>query len=145
MTGQWAARAGLTQERADDFVIAINEIATNAVRYGSPVARLLLRAAEGGGAEAEIRDAGRWSPGARAAAAAGRRGGMGLPLAREICDAVEIRTGASGTTVILRISLPGRQATHPPGQRGYQTTFPPDRHITLKISPWPANCACGSR
>jgi anti-sigma regulatory factor (Ser/Thr protein kinase) len=45
MTAQWAAWADLQASRADDFVIAVNEIATNAVRYGSPQARLLLRTA----------------------------------------------------------------------------------------------------
>jgi len=39
-------RAGLPAARAEDFVIAVSEIA--AVRYGSPAARLLLRAAGGG-------------------------------------------------------------------------------------------------
>ena len=39
-------RAGLPAAWAEDFVIAVSEIAANAVRYGSPAARLLLR---GGG------------------------------------------------------------------------------------------------
>ena len=34
----WAARAGLRGQRAADFVIAVHEIATNAIRHGSPVA-----------------------------------------------------------------------------------------------------------
>jgi anti-sigma regulatory factor (Ser/Thr protein kinase) len=43
VTAQWATRAGLSAGRTDDFVIAVHEIAANAVRYGSPAARLLLR------------------------------------------------------------------------------------------------------
>jgi anti-sigma regulatory factor (Ser/Thr protein kinase) len=39
-TAEWADRAGLPPERADDFVIAVSEIATNAVRYGSPATGL---------------------------------------------------------------------------------------------------------
>jgi anti-sigma regulatory factor (Ser/Thr protein kinase) len=67
-------RAGLPAGRADDFVIAVSEIAANAVRYGSPAARLLLRVA-GGAAQAEVRDSGCWRPAAGAASADGRSGG----------------------------------------------------------------------
>jgi anti-sigma regulatory factor (Ser/Thr protein kinase) len=38
-------------------VIAVSEIAANAVRYGSQAARLLLQVA-GGAAQAEVRDSG---------------------------------------------------------------------------------------
>ena len=43
-------------------MIAVSEIAANAVRYGSPTARLLLQAA-GGAAQAEVRDRGAASGG----------------------------------------------------------------------------------
>ena len=105
MTAQWAARAGLRDSRADDFVIAVNEIATNAVRYGSPAARLLLRVTGEKMAEAEVRDVGRWQARTRTAPATAERGGMGLPLVRRVCDAVEIRAGDDGTTVTLRMRL----------------------------------------
>ena len=45
VTARWAVLAGLPEGRAEDFVNAVSEIAANAVRYGSPAARLLLRAA----------------------------------------------------------------------------------------------------
>ena len=106
VTAQWAERAALPPQRAGDFVIAVNEIATNAVRYGSPAARLLLRVTAPDMAEAEIRDDGYWPPGVRAVPAGVERGGMGITLARQVCDAVEIRTGGDGTTVILRMRLP---------------------------------------
>jgi serine/threonine-protein kinase RsbW len=104
VTAQWATRAGLSAGRTDDFVIAVHEIAANAVRYGSPAARLLLRMT-GGAAAAEIHDNGRWQPSAQTAPAAGRSGGMGLPLVRLVCDEVKIRAGNDGTTVLLRMSL----------------------------------------
>jgi anti-sigma regulatory factor (Ser/Thr protein kinase) len=107
VTAAWAARAGLAPDGADDFVIAVHEIAVNAVRYGSPAARLLLRVAGRTVAEAEIRDSGRWRPAPAAAPADGRPGGRGLALARRICDEVEIQTSRGGTTVRLRMSLPG--------------------------------------
>jgi anti-sigma regulatory factor (Ser/Thr protein kinase) len=106
LTAQWAAGARLSPERAEDFVIAVNEIATNAVRYGSPAAWLVLRVTRQNMAEAEVRDEGRWPPGSTAAPSGEQRGGMGLPLARRICDAVQIRAGRDGTAVLLRIRLP---------------------------------------
>jgi anti-sigma regulatory factor (Ser/Thr protein kinase) len=114
VTAAWAARAGLPAARAEDFVIAVHEVAANAVRHGSPAARLLLRVADGA-ATAEIRDSGRWRPAAGTASA----GGQGLALARLVCDEVEIRAGDSGTTVILRMNLPPlRLAPGGPGGPG---------------------------
>jgi anti-sigma regulatory factor (Ser/Thr protein kinase) len=56
-------------------------------------------------AEAEIRDSGSWLADRRAGLADAEHGGMGLPLVRTVCDAVEIRVGRDGTAVILRIDL----------------------------------------
>ena len=109
VTARWAAQAGLPPERAEDFVIAVNEIATNAVRYGSPMAWLVLRITRENMAEAEIRDEGRWPPGSMTAPAGEEHGGMGLGLVRRACDAVEIRAGDNGTTVILRMRLHARR------------------------------------
>lgn len=100
-TAGWLARAGLSQERTGDFVLAVNEIATNAVRHGSPKASLQLRL-DGSAVVAEIGDSGHWPPGPTPT---GEPGGMGLALARQVCDTVDIRTGNDGTTVILRMSL----------------------------------------
>jgi anti-sigma regulatory factor (Ser/Thr protein kinase) len=87
-------------------VLAVNEIATNAVLYGSPVAQLQLRVDGQAMAVAEVRDSGHWQPGPGPPPPG--RGGRGLPLARLVCDEVEIRCGRSGTVVILRMSLPER-------------------------------------
>jgi serine/threonine-protein kinase RsbW len=104
-TARWSRRAAMPPERAADFVIAVNEVATNAVRHGSPDAWLVLRITPGHVAEAEIRDSGSWPADRRASRADAEHGGMGLPLVRKVCDAVEIRTGRDGTAVILRIDL----------------------------------------
>ena len=103
VTAQWATRVGLSASRTDDFVIAVHEIAANAVRHGSPAARLLLRVTSGSVA-AEIHDDGCWPQSTAAIPAARRSGGMGLALARLVCDEVEIHTGNGGTTVLLRMS-----------------------------------------
>ena len=106
-TVTWASRAGMSAEAADDFVIAVNEIATNAVRHGSPKASLRLWVTEGAGL-AEIRDNGQW-PAAMAATALPRRpaeqGGMGLEVARLVCDGLQIKATAEGTSVLLRMTI----------------------------------------
>lgn len=106
VTARWAAVAGLPAGRAMDFVIAVHEIAANAVLHGSAAARLALRIATGNTVEAVVRDEGRWWPPA-AETGGGEHGGMGLPLARKVCDAVVIQAGNCGTTVILRMRLSG--------------------------------------
>ena len=100
----WAGRAGLPDQRAADFVIAVHEIATNAIRHGSPVARLALQIA-GTTAQAEIRDSGRWRLEPPAAAAPAGLG-MGLYVARRVCDQVTIHRGVTGSTVTLQMKLP---------------------------------------
>jgi len=106
-TVTWATRAGMSAEAADDFVIAVNEIATNAVRHGSPQASLHLSIAGGAGI-AEIRDSGHWAA-RRAPAPPPRRpaeqGGMGLEVARLVCDGVQIKATAAGTAVLLRMTI----------------------------------------
>jgi serine/threonine-protein kinase RsbW len=114
VTAQWAVRAGLPQDRAENFVIAVNEVATNAVRYGSPTARLVLRITGENMTEAEVRDEGRWPPGSLPPAAGEVDGRMGLALVRRVCDAVEIRTADDGTTVILRMRLHARRSAAGP-------------------------------
>ena len=106
-TVSWATRAGMSAEAADDFVIAVNEIATNAVRHGSPRACLRLSIAAGAGI-AEIRDTGCWAAAAAPAPLARRpaeRGGMGLEVARLVCDGVQIKATSAGTAVLLRMTI----------------------------------------
>jgi anti-sigma regulatory factor (Ser/Thr protein kinase) len=124
VTAAWAARAGLPPDWADDFVIAVHEIAVNAIRYGSPTARLLLRVIGGTVAEAEIRDSGRWPPAAAAAPDGGWPGRMGLALARRVCGDVEIQAGRGGTTVRLRMRLSG---TARPSAMRCRSRFPARR------------------
>ncbi len=107
LTVTWAIRAGMSAETADDFVIAVNEIATNAVRHGSPQASLRLWVSDGA-AVAEIRDSGHWTA-AMAPTPPLRRqaeqGGMGLEVARLVCDGLQIKATSAGTFVLLRMTL----------------------------------------
>jgi anti-sigma regulatory factor (Ser/Thr protein kinase) len=106
-TEGWAWRAGISAAGITDFVIAVNEIAANAVRHGSPQAVLWLQVAVDA-VTAEVRDNGRWQLGVPrmpedGAPAAG--GGMGLTIARRVCDDIHITTGWGGTAVVLRMAL----------------------------------------
>jgi anti-sigma regulatory factor (Ser/Thr protein kinase) len=111
---EWAVQAGLRGRRAGDFLIAVNQVASNAVWRGSPTARLKLQVAGGAVALAEVRDSGRPPPGPPTAPAPGGLA-MGLQVARRICDEVTIRHSPKGSTVTLCMSLPGPHGARPPG------------------------------
>jgi anti-sigma regulatory factor (Ser/Thr protein kinase) len=104
---EWAASAGLRRERVADLVLAVSELATNAVRHGegggtlrlwTRPGRIVCQVHDGGG---EIRDplAGRRVPTFEAA------GGLGLWTVNQLCDLVEVRTGEAGTTVRIHATL----------------------------------------
>ncbi|MEV0408010.1 ATP-binding protein [Actinoallomurus sp. NPDC050550] len=105
-----ARRYKVNEGLVGDLVIAVNEIATNAVRHGSPHAELSMWT-EDGSVIAEIHDSGTWTP---ADAPGGTppppeaEGGMGIWVARQICSAVNIRTGINGTVVRLELSPTAR-------------------------------------
>ncbi|WP_422754744.1 ATP-binding protein [Micromonospora sp. WMMD708] len=97
-----AHAAGLAGQRLDDFVLAVNELITNAVRHGGGRGwlRLWRRTGElvcevsdhgSGISEQRLDDRSRPAP--------DTAGGWGLWLARELSDAMEVESGAAGTTV----------------------------------------------
>ncbi|MGK5443281.1 ATP-binding protein [Micromonospora sp. URMC 105] len=97
-----AHAAGLDGQRLDDFVLAVNELITNAVRHGGGQGWLRLwRAADE--LVCEVSDHGRGISaqrlGDRSRPAPDTAGGWGLWLARELSDAMEVETSPAGTTV----------------------------------------------
>jgi anti-sigma regulatory factor (Ser/Thr protein kinase) len=101
-----ARNAGLAAERAGDLVLAVNEVATNSIRYGG--GRGVLRVWEGGGAlVCDIADTGRIADplAGRHRPAGGQSGGHGLWLCNQVCDLVQLRTFASGSVVRLHMRL----------------------------------------
>jgi serine/threonine-protein kinase RsbW len=103
-----ARKAGLGEDHVGDFVVAVNEVATNAVRYGSADADLRLWV-DGGEVVAEVCDQGDWhpkEPPGKTAPGPDSEGGMGLWVTRLICSAVHITTGRGGTVVRLHMALP---------------------------------------
>jgi anti-sigma regulatory factor (Ser/Thr protein kinase) len=92
----------------DDFLLAVDEMASNAARHGHPPAGLRLWTAPGS-LVCTITDSGRgWDdPFAGYGPAHGEDlsgGGMGLWLARQLCDHVAIRRTPEGTSVRLTTS-----------------------------------------
>jgi anti-sigma regulatory factor (Ser/Thr protein kinase) len=106
--GSFVLDAGLSGARTEELVLAVNEITTNAVIHGRLPAwvrawhaddEVVVEVADTGDG---IRDvlAGQLTP-----PTAGL-GGRGLWLARQLCDAVEVRCQKRGCTVTLRAAAP---------------------------------------
>jgi serine/threonine-protein kinase RsbW len=98
----YAESYGLDADRVDGFELAASEIATNSISYGG--GRGHLRCWRSASAcVCELRDAGRFeaSRARWSRPAPGQPSGYGLWLAQQLCDRVQIRSGARGTVVRL--------------------------------------------
>lgn len=96
-----AGAAGLSGDRLEDFVVAVNELMTNAVRHGGGSGLVTVWRADCA-VFCEVSDlgAGRTRPPATPSRpAAGTAGGWGLYLAGALTDTLRVETGAEGTTV----------------------------------------------
>ncbi|MEO3871651.1 ATP-binding protein [Nonomuraea sp. B12E4] len=97
-----AAYEGLSGRHLEDFVLAVNEITTNAVVHGGGHGRLRLWSYDGR-LWCEVADQGPglppgWMSGLGPPAGYEFRG-RGLWLARMLCDQITIVSGPGGTTV----------------------------------------------
>jgi anti-anti-sigma factor len=109
-----ATQAGLTPGRADDLVIAVHELAANAVRHGAGHGRLRVwqtdqhlrcEIADDGvpqapdGPQAEAPNAAQWRA----------EPGHGLSLVRQVADQTSLSSGPDGTlaSVSFALSAPG--------------------------------------
>jgi anti-sigma regulatory factor (Ser/Thr protein kinase) len=107
--GAAALRCGLPAERADVFLVAVNEIMTNAVRHGGGSGELRLW--QDGDLVCEVHDRG---DGFAASTYLQRTeapnpsstGGMGLWLARQTSDRLAIESTSAGTTVRVSAARP---------------------------------------
>lgn len=99
--------AGLAPKRIADFVLAANEVVTNALHHGRAPVRAHVWA-HGDELVCQIADSGPgisdplagWAPPPPDA-----NGGWGLSIARQVCDVVEIVPGEHGTVVSLYMPL----------------------------------------
>lgn len=98
-----AEAAGFTDDRVDDVVLAVNEVATNAVEHGDVEGELCLWATSEG-LSCEVHDAGALPEpllGLVAPHPSDPRG-RGLWIARQICDLLHVWTDPGGTHVRVR-------------------------------------------
>lgn len=100
--------AGLKGQRLDDFVLAVNELITNAVRHGGGAGHVrlwvtsemvLCEVSDGGGGIGADRLANHDRP------APDTAGGWGLWLAEQLSDTMSVTTGAAGTVVRIGAML----------------------------------------
>ena len=99
-----AERAALTLEQCGNVVLGVDELATNSIRHGGGMGTLRVWN-ECGRVICEVHDAGRITDSlvGRIRPASDAYGGRGLWLVNQLCDLVQIRTGASGTTIRLHV------------------------------------------
>jgi serine/threonine-protein kinase RsbW len=105
-----ARDCGLRPDQASDWVTAVNELMANAVRHGGGSGELRVWADDH--LHCEVRDSG---PGFAAAPYVERRdrpvptvhGGMGLWIARQMTDGMDIESGPSGTVVRISTRIHG--------------------------------------
>jgi anti-sigma regulatory factor (Ser/Thr protein kinase) len=104
---RYAIQAGLPESRAIDLVLAVSEVAANTVRHArSPGSLKIWYDTEE--IVCQIQDegvitdplAGHRRPSLQAG------GGHGLWIVNQVCDEVEMRSDATGTTIRLHMDLP---------------------------------------
>jgi anti-sigma regulatory factor (Ser/Thr protein kinase) len=113
-----ACQAGLPEDRAEDVVLAVHELAANAVSHGAGAGRLRIWKLAGA-LHCQVED-GEPHIGSEAADAADASGqtsehplpskpGHGLWLVRQVADRMRILSGARGTRATIAFDLPARR------------------------------------
>lgn len=100
-----ATMSGLSEERADEFVYAVNEVISNSFRHGDGKADVALWA-EGNALVCEVHDGGHIVDPltGRIPPSLTRSSGRGLWMVNHLCDLVQVRSPQSGTSVRMFIS-----------------------------------------
>ena len=104
LVGGSAEEAGIGESRAADLVLAVNEVATNSIRYGGGAGTLRIWT-EPEHLICEITDLGRIEDPlvGRERPYLGRENGRGLWIANQVCELVQVRSFAEGTTIRLHM------------------------------------------
>ncbi len=106
LLSQWAAEERLASDATDELVLAVNELATNSVRYGGGSGLLALWR-EQSALLCEVRDAGHIADPliGRERPMPEEHSGRGIWLVHQLCDLVQIRSSPKGTTVRVQKNL----------------------------------------
>jgi anti-sigma regulatory factor (Ser/Thr protein kinase) len=98
---------GLSEARAADLEIAVNELAGNSVSHGGGMGAVRVWV-EDESLVCEVRDGGRIEHplAGRECPPADRFGGRGLWMVHQLCDFVQVRSGTDGTIVRAHMALP---------------------------------------
>lgn len=104
LVASWASTLGFDDDKADDLVLAVHELAANSVRHGGGCGTFRMWS-EDGSLVCEVGDRG-WitdlSIGCKLPDP-DQHGGRGLWLVRELCDEVELRSSKEGTVIRVRM------------------------------------------
>lgn len=112
-TARQAQLAGLPHDRVTDLVIAVSEVTANTLLHTGEPGRLWVWAADGE-VVCQVEDTGHIRDplaGSFLRPLAEPGGGRGLWTVHQLCDLVQIRTGAAGTTIRLHMRLAGHDQT----------------------------------
>lgn len=103
-----ATRAGVEPDRAADLVLGVHEVATNSVVHG-PGGGVLRIWRDEDALVCEVRDGGHIDDPlvGRRAPSVHHVDGRGLWMTNQLCDLVQVRSHAAGTTVRIHTWLPG--------------------------------------
>ncbi len=110
----FARRTGVADTRAEDLVVAVNEITTNSVRHGGGAGELRMWS-EPDRLVCEVTDRGQLNDPfiGRATPPPAATHGRGVWIANQLCDLVQIRSTAGGTTIRLHVRQPSAADTAP--------------------------------
>lgn len=116
-----AGQAGLSEDRVGEVVLAIHELAANAIAHGAGHGRLRIWE-RAGALSCEIVDAGPVGAGRPSGPSPGGAGrptgpseaadpwpaadGHGLWLVRQVADQLDVRSGPRGTRAVVTFALP---------------------------------------
>ncbi len=109
-----ARKAGLTEDRTADLVLAVGEVAANTVRHTGDAGVALVWHTQ---AEVicQVSDAGRIDDPLAGLRRPSGPSGFGLWVVHQLCDLVELRSGPGGTTIRMHVRLPGEAGADGPG------------------------------